>query len=277
MAAISRLADRKPLVFGLVALLTWIVLDALILGVLTILFRMPIANPFVQVAGTLSATCILLLIASRLGWLHRIGLTDFGTLPTWVLTVVLALYVVMSGFYPFFGNFTFDPRSLVDTPEARAILLQALLVGFVEETVFRGILLYALVRVWGQTRRGLIASVVVQAALFGILHASQVFFGATPAAALANVLETFIFGLGLGALVLSVGTLWPAIVLHTVSNSFILIKGLSSRWIDPVFLGYLGEAFLELPLSLFGLWMMVKARSVRQPAPRPMLETNLEA
>ena len=277
MAAISRFADRKPLMFGLGALLAWIVLDALVLGVLTLLLKMPIANPFVQVAGTLSATCILLLMASRLGWLHRIGLTDFGTLATWGLTLILVLYVVISGFYPFFGDLTFDPRSLVDTPEARAILLQALLVGFVEETVFRGILLYALVRVWGQTRRGLVASVVVQAALFGILHALQVLFGAAPSAALANVLETFVFGLGLGALVLSVGTLWPAIVLHTASNSFILIKGLSSQWIDPVFLGYLGEALFELPLALLGLWMMVKVRSVRQPAPRTMLETNLEA
>jgi membrane protease YdiL (CAAX protease family) len=265
MKVLSHLADRRPLAFGLLALLTWVVLDALILGIATLLLKMPIANPFVQLVGTLSATGILVLIAYRLGWLHKIGLTNPGTWPTWALTLILAFYVALSGFYPYFGELTFDLRSLVSTPEARAILLQSFLVGIVEETVFRGILLYALVRVWGQTRRGLVASVVVQAALFGALHALQVLFGAAPSAALANVLDTFVFGLGLGALVLSVRSLWPAVVLHTVSNSFVLIKGLSSQWIDPVFLGYLGEALFQLPLALLGLWMMLKARSIRQP------------
>jgi membrane protease YdiL (CAAX protease family) len=277
MKPISRLADKKPLLFGLLALLTWIALGALINGIVAFLLKMPFADSFVQLAGISGATCILLLLAFRLGWLGKIGITDFGTLPVWALTLLIAIYVVLAGWYSFFGQITFELSSLVDTPEARAILLQTLPVALAEETMFRGIVLYALVRVWGQTKRGLVTAVVVQAALFGALHALQVLAGTTLDAALANVLATFIFGIWVGGLVLSVGTLWPAIVLHTASNAFILIKGLSSRWVDPVSLGYLQEAFFEIPLALLGLWIMLKVRSVRQPSSQVMPETDSDA
>ena len=266
MNAISHFKDRRPLTVGLLALLTWLVLAMLLIGAVSFLFRMPIAEPFVQAAGTLSATGVLLWIAFRLGWLGTIGITNLGTLPTWGVTLLIGVYVVVSGWYAFFGEIAFELGSLVSTPESRAILGQTVLVGFVEETVFRGIVLYALVRVWGQTRRGLVAAVLVQAALFGTLHALQALFGVTPEAALANVVATFVFGVWLGAFVLSVGTLWPAIALHAASNCFLLIKGLSSPWITPDFLGYVRGAFVDLPLVLLGLWIMLKLWCVRQPA-----------
>jgi membrane protease YdiL (CAAX protease family) len=263
MKKISRLADKRPLLFVLLALVVWLVLGAFIMGGSTFLLKTPISNPFVQLASTLGATAVLLWIAFRLGWIRRIGLTYPGTLRTWAVTLVLVLYVILSGFYTYFGEITFRVGSLVDTPEARSLLLRMPLVGFVEETVFRGILLYALVRVWGKTKRGLVAAVLVQAALFGVLHVTQAVAGTTLAAALANALGCFVFGIWLGALVLSVGSLWPAIVLHTVSNAFILIKGLSSLWVDPISLGYLRGALLDLPLVLLGLWIILKVRQER--------------
>lgn len=263
MNTISRFTDRRPLIFVLLALLAWLVLGVFIMGGLVFLLKTPISNPFVQLVSTVVATGVLLWIAFRLGWIRRIGLTHPGTLRTWAITLVLVLYVILSGFYAYFGEIAFRVGSLVDTPEARSLLFRMPLVGFVEETVFRGILLYALVRVWGKTKRGLVAAVLVQAALFGVLHVTQAVAGTTLAAALANALGCFVFGIWLGALVLSVGSLWPAIVLHTVSNAFILIKGLSSLWVDPISLGYLRGALLDLPLVLLGLWIILKVRQER--------------
>jgi membrane protease YdiL (CAAX protease family) len=135
-------------------------------------------------------------------------------------------------------------------------------VGFVEETVFRGVLLYALVRVWGRTKRGLVAAVVIQAALFAVPHVLQAFVGVSPLTALVNVANTFVSGLWLGLLVLGVGTLWPGIVLHALSNAAILIKGLSSPWVDPATLGYVRVALFELLLVLLGAWIILRARTV---------------
>ena len=120
-----------------------------------------------------------------------------------------------------------------------------------------------LVRIWGKSRRGLIAALVVQAFLFGSLHALQAFVGLDPVRTISNVLATIIFGLWVGALVISVGSVWPAIILHSVSNGFILIKGLTSYWVDPTYLGYLRGALFELPLVLLGLWFVWTHRSVK--------------
>ena len=159
MNEISRLADKRPLAFGLLALLTWIVLNLLIAAVAAFLLKASLTTPYVQVVSTLGATCILLWLVSRLGGFGKLGITNFGTWSTWVITLLVAVYVVLVGWYAFFGETSFEFRSLVDTHHARLIVLQQLPVGFVEETVFRGIILFALVRVWGQTKRGLVAAV----------------------------------------------------------------------------------------------------------------------
>jgi membrane protease YdiL (CAAX protease family) len=267
MGVISRVADSRPFLFVLLALLAWFVLGAAVAGVVALLLQMPLVSTLPQVAGTLGGTAVLLLLVSRLGWLRPLGITTFGTWTTWALTLLLGAYLVLSGFYAFFGEVAFDARTLFDIQEARSILLRQAVVGFVEETVFRGIILYALVRVWGRTKPRLLAAVIVQAALFAVPHMLQALVGLSPLTALVNVASTFVSGLWLGLLVLSVGTLWPGIVLHAVSNAAILIQGLSSPWIEPSALGYIRATLFELLLVVIGLWIILKARGVPSASP----------
>jgi len=277
MKTFLRIANSKPFVFTLLILLIWIVLAGLVNSIVIFLFKIPLDNPIVLQAGNIVATFILLIITLSFGWLREIGITKFGVPSTWLITLVLAIYIIIVGFFSFFEDITFAFNSLYSTQEARNILIRSILVGFVEETVFRGVLLYSLVRAWGKTRRGIVASIIVQAALFGIFHSLQVLAGATTNAAMANVLETFIFGVLAGAVVLFGGTLWPAIVLHAASNAFILIKGLSSPWIDPVSMGYIKEALLELPLALLCLWIVIKKRPVQKSSSQINTESSVSA
>jgi hypothetical protein len=92
MYTVSRLADQRPLTFSLLALLTWFILGALITGVTASLFKAPFTEPYSQLAGILGTTCILLLLASHLRWLRRLGITNFGSWRTWALTLLIALY-----------------------------------------------------------------------------------------------------------------------------------------------------------------------------------------
>ena len=263
MKALLYLADSRPLRFTLLMLLIWIVIAGLINGLVITLFKTSLDNPIALQAGNMISTCILLLVVLRFGWFYEIGITKFGTPSIWLITVALAIYIVLVGFYSFFADFTFAFDSLYATQEARNILLRSLLAGFVEETVFRGVLLYSLVRVWGKTRWGIVASVIIQAALFGVLHSLQVFAGVTIGAVLSNVLETFIFGILTGSVVLFGRTIWTVIFLHLVSNAFILIKGLSSPWVDPVFMGYLWQALLESVVAFICLWVVLKRKPVQ--------------
>jgi Type II CAAX prenyl endopeptidase Rce1-like len=91
------------------------------------------------------------------------------------------------------------------------------------------------------------------------------------------MLGTFIFGVTLGVFVLFGGTLWPAIVLHAASNAFILIKGLSSPWSDPVSVGFLKEALLEIPLALLCLWIMLRKLPVQKSSSHTNPETSISA
>jgi len=258
LKVIYRLADRRPLLFIVATLLSWLVAGAAIVLVAAYLFQKPITDSLIQLTGTLGATFIILFLTSRLGWIKKIGISNFGEWTTWLLVVIIGCYLVFSSFYSFFGQITFDFATLFDTQEARAILLRQPITGFVEETIFRGIILYALYRVWGQTKRGVVAAVIVQAALFGALHSLQVLAGVTLETALSNILHTFVFGIWLGIMVINVGTIWPAIVLHALSNSFILIKGLNSPWIDPVSLGFIRATLFEIPLIFLGVYMFIK-------------------
>lgn len=269
MKSILEFSQRKPLIFVLILLVAWMILVSVIAILFGNLLSKPIDDPKIQAVGTMLATLLLLLAAYRIGWFNRIGVTYFGSISSWIATLVLIVYVIYAGFYAFFGELSFQFGSLLGK-EAGPILLQGLRVGFVEEVVFRGIILYSLISVWGNKNQGIVMANLIQAVLFALPHAFQVFAGVTPTSVLSNVLATLIFGLWSGTLVIAVDSLWPAILIHAVSNSFTLIKGLSSTWITPYYLGYLRGALLELPLVLLGLWIVLKRRENQGEVPEEL-------
>jgi membrane protease YdiL (CAAX protease family) len=257
MNALKRLADGRPFLFSLIALAIWAGLAGLLSVTTAAILQIPMREPVPQRAGALGATIFLLLLAARLGWLGRIGITTFGRWTAWALTLLLAIYITVSGAWAFFGEAAFELGSLVDTREARAILANQAIVGFAEEILFRGLLLYALARVWGATRRGLLAAVLVQAVLFGGLHALALLGGSSPSMTALAVSYDFIVGVWLGALVLNIRSLWPAIFLHGAGNATMFVKALSTPWVD-VTTAYPVAMLLELPLALIGLWVMLR-------------------
>jgi membrane protease YdiL (CAAX protease family) len=83
--------------------------------------------------------------------------------------------------------------------------------GFIEELLFRGFLLNRIADLLGGTKAALVAAVVAQAVLFGMLH----LYGGAFAFLYATV-----FALANGAFYLAAGrNLWPLIVVHGVVNS----------------------------------------------------------
>lgn len=276
MEIVRDINERKPVLFAFLILVAWMILVSIIGILIGSLLRRPMADPLIQSLGTLAATLLLLFGAHRLGWINKIGITNFGSLTAWIVTIALTIYVLLVGFFAYFGEFYFKVGSILDQA-AWPILLQGIRAGFVEEVVFRGIILYSLVRVLGKTNRGIVTAIIIQAFLFALPHVLQVLAGVALGSALSNVLATFIFGLWMGLLVVTVGSFWPAIFIHAVSNSFTLIKGLSTAWITPNFLGYLRGSLVELPLVLIGLWVVVKLRENQIGTPQGLSEPSAGA
>ena len=258
MEAINAFAEKRPLVFSILTLLFWVLAGALLVGGSAALLGVPIFEDVPQIFGTLGATLVLLAIAGRLGWLRSMGFTRLGGWRVWLITIPLLAYLIAAYVYGFFGNLSFDFGIFARSEAARRILVRDGIVGFVEETLFRGIVLYALVRVWGHSKRGLIAAVVVQAVLFGVYHLLQSTVGISLTIVLLVIVNCILSGLWWGALVVRWGSLWPVIVLHGLSNLAVQAKGLTSASIEPVSMGYIRGTLMELPLVIFGVWLLLR-------------------
>lgn len=256
MDAINAFAKKRPLVFAILTLLFWVLVGAILVAGSAAVLGLPIIEDVPQIFGTLGATVVLLVIAGRLGWLRSMGITRLGGWRVWLVTIPLLAYLIMAYLYGFFGELSFDFSIFARSEAARRILVRDSIVGFVEETLFRGVILYTFVRAWGRSKRGLLLSVILQAALFAVIHLLQATGGYSWTQVLMVMLNGFVSGIWWGVLVLLGGSLWPAMLLHALSNISVQVQSLSSAAIEPVIAAYGRATLLELPLALLALWLL---------------------
>lgn len=127
-----------------------------------------------------------------------------------------------------------------------------------ENIVFRGLILQALVRAWGNNRVGVIMSVVVSALFFGSIHLLDLLGGRPFFAVLLQSLEAIFLGIMLGALVLSARSIYPAVVLHGFLNlsAYLLIERMGG--VEPASSSWLLAGILMIPPAFFGLYFVNK-------------------
>lgn len=103
-------------------------------------------------------------------------------------------------------------------------LAVAALVGFVEETAFRGLILRAL------APRGVRRAAVVSSVLFGSMHVVNLLFGADLGATLLQVGYATAMGFTFAAVALRTGVIWPLVVIHTLMDAvgFVTADGTTS-------------------------------------------------
>jgi membrane protease YdiL (CAAX protease family) len=260
MVTIRAAAENRPLVFVLLILLFWLLVSAILVFGSAAILGVPIIYDVPQMVGTLGATFILLVIAGRMGWLGSIGITRFGSWRVWLMAIPMLGYLIFAYLFGFFGDVTFDFGIFSRSEAAREILIRDGIVGFVEETLFRGIILYVLVRAWGKSKQGIFLSVIVQAALFGILHVLQIMAGIPLVISLMVIVNGFLSGIWWGAMTLRWRSLWPVILLHAFSNISVLVKGISSPFIEPSAAAYGRAILLEIPLVVLAIWLLFRTQ-----------------
>ena len=265
MDAVKAIAEKRPLAFVLLVLLFWLFAGGMLAAAGAALLGVPVTEAVPQMIGSLGATLILLAIAGWLGWLPSIGIFILGSWRLWLIIIPLLAYLILAYLYGFFGDLSFDFGILARSETAREILLRGGVVGFVEETLFRGIILYALVRVWGRSRRGVLLSVLVQAALFAVPHLLQAMTGSSWDQVFMVIVNGFVSGIWWGVLVLLGGSLWPVMLLHGLSNASVQVRSLSSASIEPAIAAYGRATLLELPLALLAIWLLLRAPLGSEP------------
>jgi uncharacterized protein len=131
------------------------------------------------------------------------------------------------------------------------------LTGFVEEALFRGLVLGVL------HPAGVWPAVLLSSALFGAAHLPNVLFGQAPAITLAQAVGTFCFGVGYAALRLRTGSLVPLVVLHFLTDLLLRVDAL------PAWAHWTAMVGGDTLLLVYGLFLLRGGRSAGSPVGRP--------
>lgn len=213
-----------------------------------------------ELVGEGIAAAIVAAIVVALGWWRAVGFTGFRSwrsvwlawFPALLVAVLFLLQLLQS-------SLTDDIRWL------SLGVLNVFFVGFFEEALTRGLVLYLLLVAWRSRPNGVVEAVLVSSVLFGLAHFLNVFAGAPMTATLIQVGYAIGFGVGFAALLLRTNTIWIGIVLHA------LVDANSGAWFGPSTdtsgdSASLGPLYLVgLPLLVYGFVLMRK-RGARVPA-----------
>jgi len=257
---ISIFARHHSIRFVLILTVVWMALLLVFMGVASAVFHWPYGDAMTVSIGRLAVTACVLFLVWRLDWLKASGISRLGSWQVWLFALGGLVYFASASLYSFYGKVAFDFPSLLQLPGARAAVISHFIAGLSEEILFRGLVLYALMRVWGKTSRGILGSVLLAATLFGLVHITQVFtYGITLSSALLLVLQVFVLSTWWGVLVVLGGSIWPAAILHFVGNAVVAVQGLTMPVIEPITLAYTQLLWFSFPLGVLATGLLAKA------------------
>lgn len=190
--------DRHPYRF-VVLLESVVILVYLLAG--TIAHFVSLSTLGLSALANLSLTVIVAFLLTRMGWWRAVGFRRpdrRSDLWYFVVPFVPAAINLIPGINV--GSLGF----------LLSMLAIALLVGFVEEGIFRGLMLHVI------EPHGRWKAAVITAVLFGLTHSLNVLTGKSVAEDAAQVCYAMAIGFAFAALVLRTGILWPLVLAHAL-------------------------------------------------------------
>ena len=107
-------------------------------------------------------------------------------------------------------------------------------IGIREEVLFRGVITNAIARKYGSTSKGLWITALSAGAMFGAMHLSNVFHGASFAGALTQAISCISSGVLFCAIYLRGGSIWVVALLHSLEDTPALVKILFTNFAENV-------------------------------------------
>jgi len=152
---------------------------------------------------------ILAIIISMLGWWKKIG---FQKIEKGGVKFLLPIFLLIVLMLTLAGTFDTSHKWFLgfDTPtQLLELLAIVLLLGFVEEGVFRGVLFYGL-----STKLTPLYAVIISAITFGLFHFVNIASGATLLDTSYQALHAMSMGFLYASLRLRIHAIWPLMVMH---------------------------------------------------------------
>jgi len=199
-------SERHPYWFSiLIALMLLAVYLAL--GTIAAITHLPqpLGDHFLKLGSSVILTLLAVWIISRKGWWLLIGFRRpdrLADLLWFVLPMVLVVVNLAQGV------------SADSMSNLLYFFTLALLTGFVEEAIYRGIILQAL------APTGVWRAALVTAAIFGVSHSLNVLSGSNPSYVVLQIGYAFAIGFAFAALTLRTRLIWPLMLVHFLTDLF---------------------------------------------------------
>lgn len=246
----------------------------LVVGLLTLtvggdLFQTPAAAQIVDgiwstAAAELVAVLVVIGLVVALGWRRAVGFTgvrDWRSphllwFPVVMYAVIAAPELVSAGIN-------------ADAESAAAAGVSNLLVGFFEETLFRGLILFLLLYAWRNAAHGVLWAVLCSSALFALAHLGNV-VNQPVSTTFTQVTYAMCIGVGLAGLAVRTNTLWIGVIWHGLIDWTADITTTPGAAVQSVsFAGAVVTVTLTLPMLIVGLVLIRRRHQTPAPAAHP--------
>ncbi len=248
-------AVRVPFVFGILVSL------AAVLGQVWPLWLPGLSQNLQVVAARVTDLLIAIVLLSLLGWWREAGFIRFESwrilLPYLPLILVDLLILGLL--------FTSSPIQVTDPAMILFGLASFAVGGFVEEALFRGVVLRAFLP------GGLMKAALLSAIVFSLAHLPNLLVGQSLGATALQLVRTFLVGFAFVAPLAYTRNIWPLVILHMVINfsSFLASGNITLIFTQaPSTSQVLLEIVIFGLVALYGFWLL--RRAGRQAA-KPIL------
>lgn len=272
MKSINRFTSRYPIFFAIFVLILIVILTEATEIPLYAGFQkfFDLQTSYYLTEILLQGLCAVILgiYLARVGILRNAGLTKPKSLKElWLVWPILVLAAVN-------GWSLLDGSICIDTSNPRILLLFVLIAlstGFYEEILCRGLILSACLKKWGSSKKGIYLSVLIFSLIFGLpFHfANFIMNRGTWLEVSTQMIYAVFYGVFFAACFLRFGSLWPAIITHTI---FDMMGTISEVAVGNEFVNHfmstntsltnaLMTILITLPLFIYGLFILRKVVS----------------
>ncbi|MGD8405998.1 MAG: CPBP family intramembrane metalloprotease [Anaerolineales bacterium] len=254
MKKFENFSTRHPVVFGFIVIVLFALLSTLVWPI-TQNYPFPEGHEVGTALSKLVITACFMLILWRFGWAKTAGFASPGRKQIWLLAFVMMIYNAVFAAFAFTGSFIFILPSFDLT---LAVIFFTFTTSLLEETMYRGLVLTALVKAWGSTRRGLFVAAIVSGVFWASTHFVNLIVRPFPVVAL-QVLGMAIPGFVYAAMVLSGRSIWPVIIFHWVVNLTVNLQAIQNPIFEETLPAWLIFNLFVFPMVAVGVHLLRKA------------------
>lgn len=236
-------SERRP-VLSVIIIELLLLLAVFAAGAVATVKQLDYTSP-VLMSFTPMAVVLIIYLTLRRRW-AKTGFRSLRTIPVHHAKYYIPLLLVL-------GTIALKGFAELTLAKVTFFIFFTLLVAFVEETVYRGLIFKTLLR------KSAVAAVVTSGILFSITHMLNALSGQSMADTMLQLIYALLLGVVLALLMLKNGNIIPLILFHFIHN---LIQFLSDDLQDTNTLPY--DLFLLIVLAVHCVWLIYGAREEKR-------------